>query len=198
MKFKILIASALLVYLTLTGCKTARELEAPQYDKPLPPGAHALRKITDPSMIPNMTFACYELKDLRDGIQNSLSYMSKPSSKQYFPMADITHERTVASLKAMDQLLEQGLFGKELEAAIRGRFEVYQSVGCDDKGTVLFTGYYTPIFDGSMKHDSIDGEIVYCTVMNNLHFIGIRFDEEIHPRKQPLLYEHLTTMISNE
>jgi c-di-GMP-binding flagellar brake protein YcgR len=53
-------------------------------------------------------------------------------------------------------------------------------------------------FDGSMKHDSIDGEIVYCTVMNNLHFIGIRFDEEIHPRKQPLLYKHLTTMISNE
>ena len=32
--------------------KTAQEIEAPQYDKPLPPGAHALRKITDPDMIP--------------------------------------------------------------------------------------------------------------------------------------------------
>ncbi|HOK94806.1 MAG TPA: MltA domain-containing protein [Anaerohalosphaeraceae bacterium] len=37
-----------------------------------------------------------------------------------------------------------------MHAAIRSKFEVYQSVGCDDKGTVLFTGYYTPIFDGSL------------------------------------------------
>ena len=27
---------------------------------------------------------------------------------------------------------------------------MYESVGCDDNGTVLFTGYYTPIFDCSL------------------------------------------------
>lgn len=151
MKYKSLFLLVLSVFLVLTGCKTAQEIEAPQYDKPLPPGAHALRKITDPSMIPNLTFACYEIKDLREGIHNSLSYMSKPSSKQFFPMADITHDRAVASLNAMDQLLESGLYGRELDAAIRSRFEFYQSVGCDGMGTVLFTGYYTPIFDGSME-----------------------------------------------
>ena len=48
-------------------------------------------------------------------------------------------------------LLDKGLYGKELDTAIRSRFEFYQSVGCDDKGTVLFTGYYTPIFDGSLE-----------------------------------------------
>jgi membrane-bound lytic murein transglycosylase A len=150
MKQKIFFTVVLLACLSLIGCKTAQEIEAPQYDKPLPPGAHALRKITDPSMIPNLTFACYELKDLREGVHNSLSYLSKPSSKQFFPMADITHDRTVASLRAMAQLLDSGIFGKELDAAIRARFEFYQSVGCDDRGTVLFTGYYTPIFDGSL------------------------------------------------
>ena len=151
MKQKILLVLPLSVCLLFVGCKTAQEIEAPQYDKPLPPGAYALRKIIDPSMYPNMTFACYELKDLREGIFSSLSYMSKPSSKQFFPMADITHERVVASLRAMAELLDSGLYGKELDREIRNRFEFYQSVGCDDKGTVLFTGYYTPIFDGSLE-----------------------------------------------
>lgn len=151
MKYKNYLLLIGLICISLTGCKTAQEIEAPQYDKPLPPGAHALRKIVDPSMIPSMTFACYDLKDMREGIHNSLSYLSKPSSKQFFPLADITHDRVVASLNAMDQLLESGLYGRDLEQAILSRFDVYQSVGCDDKGTVLFTGYYTPIFEGALK-----------------------------------------------
>ena len=151
MKQKVLFVLPLLVCSLFVGCKTAQEIEAPQYDKPLPPGAYALRKITDPAMYPDLTFACYELKDLREGIFNSLSYMSKPSSKQFFPMADITHERVIASLRAMAELLDSGVYGKELDREIRNRFEFYQSVGCDDRGTVLFTGYYTPIFDGSLQ-----------------------------------------------
>ncbi|MEN8126561.1 MAG: MltA domain-containing protein [Planctomycetota bacterium] len=151
MKQKIFFTAILLGCSTLIGCKTAQEIPAPEYDRQLPPGAHALRKITNPAMIPDMTFACYELNDLREGIHNSLSYLSKPSSKQFFPMADITHERTVASLCAMAQLLDSGLYGKKLEQEIRNRFEFYQSVGCDNRGTVLFTGYYTPIFEGSFK-----------------------------------------------
>ena len=151
MKRKSLFTLMLFASLFFVGCKTAQEIEAPQYDKPLPPGAYALRKITDPSMYPDLTFACYELKDLREGVFNSLSYMSKPSSKQFFPMADITHERVVASLRAMAEMLDSGLYGQALNTEIRNRFEFYQSVGCDDKGTVLFTGYYTPIFDGSLQ-----------------------------------------------
>lgn len=150
MKRNLFITLVLALLVTFAGCKTAQEIEAPEYDKPLPPGAHALRRITDPSMIPNLTIACYELKDLRDGIDNSLSYLSKPSSKQFFPSNDISHERAVASLKALGRLLDSGLYGKELDTAIRSRFDFYQSVGCDDKGTVLFTGYYTPIFNGSL------------------------------------------------
>ena len=140
--------------MVISGCKTAPEVQPPDYEKPLPPGAHALRKITDPSMIPDLTIACYELKNLQDAIENSLSYLSKPSSKQFFPSGQITHDRAVASLKAMSMLLDRGLYGKELQTAILSRFDVYQSVGCDDRGTVLFTGYYTPIFDGSLEKTS--------------------------------------------
>ena len=38
-----------------------------------------------------------------------------------------------------------------MNAAIRNRFDVYISVGCDNQGTVLYTGYYTPIFEGSLE-----------------------------------------------
>jgi len=140
-----------LVLLSMVGCKTAKELEAPQYDRPLPPGQYALRKITDPAMIPDITIACFETTNLRKAIDHSLSYLSKPSSQQFFPMGEITHAQSVASLRAMGTLLDRGLRGRELKSAILARFDFYQSVGCDDKGTVLFTGYYTPIFDGSLK-----------------------------------------------
>jgi membrane-bound lytic murein transglycosylase A len=39
----------------------------------------------------------------------------------------------------------------ELNQAIRNNFDVYMSVGYDKRGTVLYTGYYTPILDGSME-----------------------------------------------
>ncbi len=136
--------------LAFSGCRTAEMVEAPDYERPLPPGRYALRKITDPDMIPNFSFACYNTLNLRRAIDHSLSYMSKPSSQAFFPSNGISHDHVVASLRAFGELLDQGLIGRPLEAAIRERFDFYMSVGWDNQGTVLFTGYYTPIFDGSM------------------------------------------------
>jgi membrane-bound lytic murein transglycosylase A len=108
-----------------------------------------LRKIRNPYEIPDFTLACVNLKDLRQSVQNSLNYLSKPSSKQFFPVDDVTHSRAVKSLETFAELLDSGLGAAELNQAIREKFDVYISIGCDDRGTVLFTGYYTPIFDGS-------------------------------------------------
>jgi membrane-bound lytic murein transglycosylase A len=138
-----------------TGCKKHVRVAKPQYDRPLPPGQYALRKITDPAMIPDITFACYETLDLRQAIDYSLRYLAKPSSKKYFPSGDISHEQAVTSLNSLAQMLDSGLVGKPLAAAIKERFDFYQSVGCDDIGTVLFTGYYTPIFNGSMQQTEV-------------------------------------------
>ncbi|HSW58667.1 MAG TPA: MltA domain-containing protein [Dehalococcoidales bacterium] len=150
---RLLLAAA--VALTFAGCKKQVKVVKPQYDRQLPPGQYALRKIIDPAMIPDITFACYETLDLRRSIDNSLRYLNKSSSKKYFPCGDITHERSVASLQTLAKLLDQGLAGRPLAAAIKEQFEFYQSVGCDDMGTVLFTGYYTPIFNGSMTPTAV-------------------------------------------
>jgi len=135
----------------IAGCRTqVRQTKIP-YDRPLPPGQQALRKITDPAQIPDFTLACLDLTDLRTAIEHSLNYLSKPSSQQFYPCGEITHRRAVESLRLFARLLDSGLRGKQLNDAIRQQFDVYMSVGCDDRGTVLFTGYYTPIFDGSLE-----------------------------------------------
>jgi len=154
MKKTILVVELILIGLFSASCQKPRRIEPvkrqPQYDRPLPPGQLALRKITNPADIPDFTFACYDLTNLGNAIANSLNYLKKPSSKQFYPYGDITHEHAVNSLKAFDELLKSKLTGEKLNEAIRQKFDVYISVGCDDKGTVLFTGYYTPIFDGSL------------------------------------------------
>ena len=122
----------------------------PDYSRPLPPGQLGLRKLTDPADIPDFTSACGNLAGLRQAIANSLHYLSKPSSQKYFPYGDdITHTHAVTSLKAFDELLASGASAEELNRIIREKFDVYISVGWDGEGTVLFTGYYTPIFDAS-------------------------------------------------
>ncbi len=136
----------------LAGC--TRDKAAP-YDHQLAPGETALRKITDPAAIPDFTAACLNTHQLSQAIDNSLNYLAKPSSQRYFPCGEITHERAVVSLEAFLELLKTNMTASQRAAVIREKFDVYESVGCDNKGTVLFTGYYTPIFDGSRKADNV-------------------------------------------
>jgi len=125
---KILLSALLLVWVFFFGCRTHPEQIETPYDRPLPPGAHALRKITDPAEIPDFTMACLDLKDLLEAVGNSLSYLSKPSSRGFFPSGEITHARAVESLEAFGDLLDSGLRGRQLNQAIREKFDVYISV----------------------------------------------------------------------
>ena len=121
------------------------------YDRPLPPGASALVKITDPAMIPDFTPACRDRRGLAVAVARSLNYLSKPSSRTFFPVADISHQRVVATLEDFRELLARDLPAEAMAEEIRRRYDVYMSIGCDDRGTVLYTGYYTPIFRASPK-----------------------------------------------
>ena len=61
----------------------------------------------------------------------------------------LTHERVVATLNYVLGMIDRGLTNDQVNAIMRDKFDVWTSIGCDDQGTVLFTGYYTPIFDAS-------------------------------------------------
>ena len=141
--------------LLMSGCAKVRIPEpapvAKDYTRPLPAGMPALRKITDPARLPDFRPAFdADREGLLAALDLSIGWFAKPSSRKFFPIQDITHERAAASLAAFREIWTSAHSGDELQARILARFDVYESVGCDDEGTVLFTGYYTPIFDASL------------------------------------------------
>jgi membrane-bound lytic murein transglycosylase A len=135
------------------GCQTKppEVKQKLEYDRPLPPGQLALRKITDPARLPDFAPGWRDLDSLKTAIRNSLDYLNKTSVAQYFPYGDIHREDAIKSLEAFLKMADSGARSDEINGLIHATFDVYESVGCDDKGTVLFTGYYTPIFDGSLE-----------------------------------------------
>ena len=150
---------SVMVFSALAGCEKRTSFVYKDYPKPptaekdyyrqLPPGALALRKITDPGQIPDYTQACSDTDRLLEAISNSLNYLAKPSSQKFYPYGEITYEQALRSLRELKKLVAAGLPPGQMNTALREKFDTYISVGCDDRGTVLFTGYYTPIFDGS-------------------------------------------------
>jgi membrane-bound lytic murein transglycosylase A len=141
---------AVVLLLTLAACKSkAPPPKPPDYDRPLGPGEHALRKVEDPSRVP--IGAAYEARDerLTEALGRSERWFLKPSTLQWFPIEGITHEQAEASVREMRRLLDRQLTAPEFVAELLRLFDVYESVGYDGKGTVFFTGYHAPVFKGS-------------------------------------------------
>ena len=158
MKIRIIFLVLLWViaFVGLAGCEkrsvvVRTDFPEPQkdYTRQLPPGELALRKITDPSQIPDYTKAFSDTDGLLEAISNSLNYMAKPSSQKFYPYGGITHEHALRTLQEIKKLIASGLSPQQMNTVLREKFDTYISVGCDNQGTVLFTGYYTPIFNGS-------------------------------------------------
>lgn len=125
------------------------------YYRQLPPGTRALRKITDPMMLPDFRLAfTADNSALLAALEHSENYFTYPSSRRHYPMADITHARASDSLVMFRTILESAASAAEFHQRILFAFDVYQSAGCDNQGTVLFTGYFTPIFDARLQPDA--------------------------------------------
>ncbi|MBA2480112.1 MAG: MltA domain-containing protein [Planctomycetes bacterium] len=143
-----------LVVLSFAGCKgRGAKKSVKDYNKPLAPGQLALREI-DSRQLPDVTLTPATRADLSKGIANSLAYLAKPSADRSFPMADISKEQVVKSLHALDELLKSANSDAQFNAELKKRFRALMSVGCDDQGTVLFTGYFTPTFSASLTPDA--------------------------------------------
>lgn len=146
---------ASLVAVASVGCRPKKPIN---FNQELPPGQMALRKIS-PAEYPDFSINHTDLRSLSRALDNSAKYLTAPSSKQFFPYLDISHDRavaTVAALKALvNQQMQQGGSGQQWDAAIRANFEVYKSIGAPNPegpgytDKVLFTGYFTPIYDAS-------------------------------------------------
>ncbi|MEH2024573.1 murein transglycosylase A [Nostoc sp.] len=91
-------------------------------------------------------------KALMSAIARSLQYLqtvNAAAAYQNYPVAGITRDRVLKSLKRFRELLLKTNSATELHHAIQREFVLYQSVGKDNKGSVLFTAYYEPLYAAS-------------------------------------------------
>lgn len=142
-------ALAAAAWLTAAGC-------APLWRDSLglrpPSGATSLRRVSDPARWPDLT-AAFEGRDggLLEALDRSLSWFDGPSSLPAYPFAapEITHERARAGVAAFRAVLKSSTNAAEFRVRLAQEFDLFASVGSDGQGTVLFTGYYTPVFRAS-------------------------------------------------
>ncbi|MDP5016982.1 MAG: MltA domain-containing protein [Dolichospermum sp.] len=90
-------------------------------------------------------------KSLLKSIDYSLKYLRTDRAIKAYKKSEITRERVYRSLQRFRELLIAIESPQQLQAAIEKEFIFYQSVGRDNKGTVLFTAYYEPLYLASRK-----------------------------------------------
>jgi len=89
-------------------------------------------------------------KALLTAIDRSLEYLEIADAVyQQYQVVGITRDRVIKSLKRFRELLLKSNSATELNTAIAREFVFYQSVGNDNKGSVLFTAYYEPLYAAS-------------------------------------------------
>lgn len=138
----------LILCMLSSGCRRPVQKD---YARPLPPGAHALRKLS-PQDYPDLKPAwTANDRSLREALERSLAWFDKPSTQNYYPLAGVTHGQMRASVAAFEQLLETSTGASQFEQRIFEEFDVYTSVGWDGGGTVLLTGYHSPIYNASWE-----------------------------------------------
>ncbi|MFN0057612.1 MAG: murein transglycosylase A [Planctomycetota bacterium] len=154
----LVVAMAALLTIAVGGCCAPKKGTGKEYDRALPSGTAALVPVPE-SEYPDFTQIYSTDPATIDALDQSLSYFSKPSSHKYFPYQTldraIEHETQVASLERLRAIYLEAGDAEEFATRIKQDFNVYRSVGWDAaSGEVLFTGYYTPIFEGRVKPDA--------------------------------------------
>ncbi|WP_339375932.1 murein transglycosylase A [Calothrix sp. NIES-2098] len=91
-------------------------------------------------------------KALLTSIDRSLRYLQSArgdDAYKSYPIPRITRDRVYKSLLRFRQLLLNTNSAAALQTAIAKEFVLYQSIGKDSKGSVLFTAYYEPLYTAS-------------------------------------------------
>src|SRR5262245_15565197 len=148
------LAALLLGLAVVSGC--ASEEVKPDYGRALPPGASALIPLGPDEPRPEYAGEWAQRDKILPALDRSIAWCNKPSAKSYFPIAGISYERAVKSLARFKEVLETSTSSEDFKRQLDREFTVYKSAGWDGEGGgVLFTGYCTPILDGSLEQTDV-------------------------------------------
>jgi len=90
---------------------------------------------------------------LKDGILQSLAYLKKIPPERPFKIGrDLyTAGHMIRTLNHFLEFIETKPQQRELNKFIKTHYRIYRSIGSQETGKVLFTGYYEPILQGSLN-----------------------------------------------
>jgi len=139
--------SIFILYLFLIivqGCAALIERE------PAPP-APPLLLITEkdvPSFLDDL-----DISSLETAIEGSLKYYNRLSGSAFYRINGTAYSvnEFKESLLAFSAIIKSRDTDNIKQKKILEAFDIYKAAGADNAGTVLFTGYYEPILDGSLK-----------------------------------------------
>ncbi|MGD9134123.1 MAG: MltA domain-containing protein [Desulfobacterales bacterium] len=138
------------------------------------------------AMVRNATFSYpdfsddLELDGLEHSISKSLVYLQKvPADRTYqFGKDRFAAAHLIKSLQHFLDFIRANPSNRELKKFIRSNYIVYQSVGRDQKGEVLFTGYYEPHLSGRLYQDDVYRYPIYALPDDLIKIDLSAFDEK--------------------
>lgn len=85
-------------------------------------------------------------------VSRSLRYLDRgPGSRYRFGDRDVSSADIKESLLAFREIMRSPEDPEKKMKKIREGFDLYRAAGSDGKGTVVFTGYYAPVLEGSLE-----------------------------------------------
>lgn len=89
---------------------------------------------------------------LIEALDRHLAYLQKkdPSTTVVIGNVRLTNQMQIESLAAFRELVLSSFSPLELSRAIRQQFHLYQAAGRNENREMLVTGYYEPLFEGSL------------------------------------------------
>jgi len=133
---------SLLIFLVFIGCaKVSKEVREPERPLVLVEGNDV------PAFEDDL-----DRESLRNAISWSMDFFRRLPEDRLFEYGEDQYstDHLIKSMETFLYLLDGAEDMEELADLVRQRFNVYQTVGLDSRGTMLYTGYYEPILEGSL------------------------------------------------
>ncbi len=144
---RILIFSCLFLFIStcLFGCRSELKQEASSPEEALSP-----IRFFYPTFSDDMDF-----DSLKEVIKRNLVYFNRIDDKRTFHYGsnEFTGRQVRESQEAFLKLISEEQDWELLNKKIKKQFRVYRAAGRVGNKSVLFTGYYEPIFDGNLTPD---------------------------------------------
>ena len=139
--------SAIIIFLIIGGCY-------PLVKKEVKKPANALTKVKYvwPTFHDDM-----DMDSLSLAIESDLKYLNRLKDDTLFTYGpdEFPAEHVRKSLKTFLSILKQSSDSQQFNKDLREKFYLYKAAGFWGSKKVLFTGYFEPIFDGSLESDSM-------------------------------------------